>query len=142
MSVFEDVNFDLADFERFLVGTGFHLVRHFEDTANFGNILVKYANSTIKVWIICDRSNWTISVADASHDDPGGGFDMGLFQELLFGKRSDESMPIGEKVAFFKQHLVQLLDYLSPDKARDTMSKLDKLGLAHFQRLMAQFQSK
>jgi hypothetical protein len=136
MAVFEDEDFDLEGFARFLAGAGFRLVYRNTSSPHFGNVLVTYANSAMKVRIVRDRSNWTLEVADPSNDDLGGGYDMWLFQELLLGIRSDNGMSIDEKVAFFKQHLPRIVDAMSGDKAKDTMSKLDELGLARFKRLI------
>jgi hypothetical protein len=124
----------LAEFERFLIKEHFVLQTRFEDEGHFGNTVIAYANSTIRVRLILDRSVWSILVAAVSCHAVDAGYDMHLIRDMLTGVQTD-TMSISGQIEFFELSLPQIICRFSADELQGTIARLNNLGKQRVQRL-------
>jgi hypothetical protein len=107
----------------------------FTDKANFGNMLIAYANSTINVHLIYDHSVWSILVAPISGHQSKDWYDTGLIRDMLLETQT-VAQSLAEKIEFFESNLPQVIHCFSAGELKRTLARLDQLGEQRARRLL------
>ena len=126
----------VTDFEAFLKKEGL-VCREREIAKSFDNKFVQYENANIGVRVVCDRSFWSVEIADIA-GRPDEWYDTAIVRDLILGLGEDV-LKLPEQIKIIEANWSTILDRFSAAKRADTYARLKHLENERMKRRLPGF---